>query len=112
MPVRSSLGLPDRPSLAPIPSWSLPRLARLGLGLLALVAGCGGPSPGGLDLDAIRQKAIAEGKADPIPESPTTPEARQARADRLLKESRDRAQANPTKGPRKSGGRPSFSGNK
>jgi hypothetical protein len=57
--------------------------------------GCSPNVEGSLDIDAIRKKSISEGKADPIPDSPTTPEARKARAERLRKEALEKTSKRP-----------------
>ena len=70
-------------------------LASILLGIATVPLGCGAGSGGTLDIDAVRQKAIAEGKADPLPESPTTPEARKARAEKLVKEAAEKKSRKP-----------------
>jgi hypothetical protein len=71
------------------------RIAALGLFLLAVLAGCDAPMEGTLDLDAAREKSIAAGKGDPTAGAPTTPEARKERADRLIKEAREKKKPKP-----------------
>jgi hypothetical protein len=90
-----SVARQDRSSSLPFLSGHSPRIAALGLFLLAVGGGCGAPMEGAIDLDAIREKSIAEGKGDPTAGAPTTPEARKERADRLIKEAREKKKPKP-----------------
>lgn len=57
--------------------------------IVALTSGCGSSMDGSVDLDAARQKSIAEGKGDPVTQAPTTPEQSKERGERLQKEARE-----------------------